>query len=125
MSKEIIDEAFAAAREAAETAIPHPMIVGQATGLFGSGMVPGTEEYVSEGLCGFAWVNIKPARGPLIKYCKQNKIGHPGTYGGWSISMGSVTMSQSIERKECAADAFVKVLQKYGVERCWKESRLD
>lgn len=45
MSQEIFDEAMAAAKKALEGA-------------------------KDEGACGFAWVQVRPARGPFIDFCK-------------------------------------------------------
>jgi hypothetical protein len=120
---EIYAEAFAAGAEAGAKCIPRPMGVYQSD-LAGNRLGP--TEVVSEGLCGFAWVRIKPARGPFVKYLKDNNIGHLSLYGGWMISMGDCCgMSQSMERKEAAGRAFVEVLKRNGIERAWMESRLD
>ena len=119
---EIYSEAAKLAKEAAKKHIPTPMMVYNAD-IFGNRLSPNS--YVSEGACGFAWVRIKPARGPFIKYLKENKIGGLSGYGGWTIWMGEFTSSQSIERKIEAAKAFVKVLKENGIERVWFESRLD
>lgn len=128
-SKAIYDEAVAAAVAAGTAHKPTPMVVGQAVGLFGNAIVPGTEEVVPDGVCGFAWVKIKPARGEFIKFCKANNIGSSGVYGGWEISMGrfpsvGVNFNQSMERKEAAGDAFAAVLKSYGI-RAWMQSRMD
>ena len=38
--------------------------------------------------CGFASVNIKPARGKFVAFCKQHGIGRPNSYhGGYDISV--------------------------------------
>src|SRR5690606_11417507 len=92
MYDQIIKDARQAALEAFHNAKPVPMIVGQAIG-FTNQIVPGTEEFVVDGVCGFAWVRIKPARGPLIKYLKDNGIGEKAWNGGWTIS------SYEIERE--------------------------
>lgn len=122
----IYTEAFDEATRAFNGTTPVPMLVGQARSLFGNEMVPGTEEFVADGVCGFAWVKIKPARGPFIKFCKQNNIGSKDDYaGGWSINMGLINRaSQSMQRKEAAGRAFAKVLQNYGIN-AWMESRMD
>jgi len=128
------DQVFKEACEAAEKAFdeckPIPMIVGQAANLFSNEIVPGTEEFVEDGVCGFAWVNVKPARGPLIKYCKENNIGRNGVYGGWSISSYDISRrvghSQSMQRKESACRAFVNVIKSYEPNmKIWVETRLD
>lgn len=130
----MIDEVFSEAQTAAlshfHQCTPVPVIFGQAKDLFSSEIIPGTEEYVSDGVCGFAWVNIKPARGPLVKYLKSKGIGRPGTYGGYSLSSyncipGSGS-SQSMQRKEAGCRAFVEVVKKYFPDmKIWVETRID
>ena len=78
--------------------------------------------------CGFAWITIKPARGPFVKYLKDNGIGSRGGYGGggygiWYSDVHSVN-TQSMSVHEAAVDAAVKVLIENGIEASWN-SRLD
>lgn len=120
----IWNEAHAAGCKAWEACTPKPMIIGEAKSLFSDEIVPGTEHYVSEGLCGFAWVHINPARGKFITYCKKNNIGRKGTYGGWVIPARGPFDSQSIERKEAYAYAFSAVLREHGLNSS-VSSRLD
>ena len=126
---EIFSEASNAAVAAFHAATPRPVIFGQAKSLFSNEMVPGTEEYVADGVCGFAWINIKPARGDFVKFLKSRKIGDKGTYGGYTVSAYSVGIpgsSQSMERKEAGCKAFVAVIKKYFPDmRIWVESRMD
>lgn len=130
----LIEQAFREAQQAALNAFyeckPTPMIVGQAVSLFSNEIVPGTREVVEDGVCGFAWVTIKPARGPFVKWLKQNKIGRSGTYGGWTISSYDTTpgtgSSQSMQRKEAGCKAFVNVIKAYFPDmKIWMESRID
>lgn len=75
--------------------------------------------------CGFAWVNIKPARGPLIKYLKEIKFGRTDDYyGGYTIWNPSENATQCMDAKEAGARAFAEVLKKYGV-KCFARTRLD
>jgi len=118
----IYEEAFEAANAAAAATTPAPMIVGRAIG-FTNAIVPGTEEFVADGVCGFAWVKIRPARGEFVKWCKANKIGRPDDYaGGYLISMRQG--NQSMQRKEAAGIAFAQVLTKHGIN-AYMESRMD
>lgn len=129
MISEIFSEACTAAVKAFHDAKPTPVIFGQAKGLFGNEMVPGTEELVEDGVCGFAWINIKPARGEFVKFLKSKNIGRKGVYGGYTISaydIGIPGSSQSMERKEAGCKAFVAVIKKYFPDmRIWVESRMD
>lgn len=67
--------------------------------------------------CGFAWVVIRPARGEFVSWCKKNKIGDKGVYGGWSISSYHFCHynGQSMTVKEAAARAFAGALSGYGI----------
>lgn len=65
--------------------------------------------------CGFAWVNIKPARGKLITLLKNMKIGRTDAYyGGYSIWNPSGHNSQHMYTLEAGAKAFAKVLNDAG-----------
>jgi hypothetical protein len=74
--------------------------------------------------CGFAWVRIKPARGPFVAAIKERDS------TGWYVENGlcvynpSKHWTQSVDGKYAGAEAFAAVLQKHGVN-CWAESRLD
>lgn len=49
--------------------------------------------------CGFAWIIIKPARGPLVKYLKENGIGDKAYEGGWMIYNPSENPTQWMDAK--------------------------
>ena len=76
--------------------------------------------------CGFAWVTIKPARGPFVKYLKDNGIGRLGVYGGWEVSSYDVCgwHGQNMDVKEDACRAFAEVLRDNGIT-ARVESRMD
>ena len=78
--------------------------------------------YVLDGLCGYAWVNISPARGAFVNYLKSREIGRKGYYGGYEISVRE--FGQSVDRKYAFAQAFAEVLGKYGIE-AFAGNRLD
>jgi hypothetical protein len=129
-AKAIWAEATKAAEAAALAKVPTPMVVGSPTTPFGSD-VDFTKKtyYVASGMCGFAWINIKPARGALVAYLKSVGIGSKGYGGGWQIWCNSelsptAGATQSIEIKEAAAHAAAEVLRKYGIE-AYAQSRLD
>ena len=129
-AKAIWAEACEAAEAAALAKVPTPMIVGSPTTPLGSDIDPAKQTwYVPSGMCGFAWVTIKPARGALVTYLKSQDVGSKGYYGGWQIWCGrelspTAGATQSIEIKEAAAGAAAAVLRKYGIE-AYAQSRLD
>lgn len=86
------------------------------------------KSYVLRGLCGFAWVRIRPARGKMVTWLKKNNIGSTDHYrGGYTLWVGSdinVGSTQSVDVKYAAAKAACAVFSKYGI-RAYPESRLD
>lgn len=88
----------------------------------------GPADYHNEGLCGFAHITIKPARGAFVKFLKENNIGSRGVYGGYTVSaynfMPTNAGTQSYDRKKAACDAVVQVLAQHGV-KAFTSARLD
>ena len=129
-AKAIWAEATKAAEAAALAKVPTPMIVGSPTTPLGSDIDPAKQTwYVPSGMCGFAWVTIKPARGALVTYLKSQGVGSKGYYGGWEIWCNgklspTAGATQSIEIKEAASHAAAAVLREYGIE-AYAQSRLD
>lgn len=75
--------------------------------------------------CGFAWVNIKPARGRLVNHLKAIKVGRTDDYyGGYTIWNPSNHATQCMDAKEAGAKAFAEELKKHGV-KCYARTRLD
>ena len=69
-------DAHAQGVKAGNACSPTPMIVGTPTTPLGNDIDYEKDvHYVSDGACGFAWVNIKPARGKFVKFLKDNNIG--------------------------------------------------
>jgi hypothetical protein len=123
MPEDIYSVAYTAGMDAGNNAIPVPMIVGTPTTTFGNKIDYTKPVYhVSEGVCGFAEVIVRPARGKFVSWLKKNHIGRKHYYGGWSIWVSE--FGQSLERKEAFARAFAKVLRDYGIE-ARMESRMD
>lgn len=110
----LLAQAKAAGMAAGMAAAPVPMIV--------SGGVPGQPQqswFVSEGVCGFAWV----------------KVAGNTSFGRWAKAHGFSKWSrglafwvgefgQSMARKEAFARAFAQVLNAAGIE-AFAESRMD
>jgi len=77
------------------------------------------------GACGFGWVELTPARGPFVAYCKANKLGSKiGYKPGFQFWNPGCYNGQNIDIKEAGADAFAAVLNLHGLNArsC---SRLD
>ena len=100
-----------------------PMVVGTPTELMGNDIDYSKKTYfVESGVCGFAGVVIKPARGKFVSYLKSLDMGYKHYYGGWYVSVRE--FGQSLTRKEAYATAFAKVLSEVGM-RCYVDSRMD
>jgi hypothetical protein len=66
--------------------------------------------------CGFAWIKIKPARGPVVKFLKDHGIGHLDDYaGGYVIYNPSGNATQSLYAKAEGAKAFMKSLEEANI----------
>ena len=74
------------------------------------------------GVCGFAGVVIKPARGKFVSYLKSLGMGHKHYYGGYYVPVRE--FGQSLARKEAYAEAYAKILSEEGM-RCYVDSRMD
>ena len=100
-----------------------PMVVGSPSTPLGSDIDYSKKTYFVEGgVCGFAGVVIKPARGKFVSYLKSIGMGHKHYYGGYYVSVRAV--GQSMTRKEAYAEAFAKVLGESGIS-CYVDSQMD
>jgi hypothetical protein len=76
--------------------------------------------------CGFAWVEVRPATSPFIRWCKKNGHGDSHWKSGWVFWRpgGHVHRGQSIAVFEAGARAFAQVLKDHGIDAV-ALSRLD
>lgn len=95
--------------EAAEKLVPTPMVVAN-------------KWFVEGGVCGFAWVNVKPGTSSFAQWLKKEKDGYNDYYGGVSISIHRY--GQSMEKKEAHARAMAAVFSAAGF-RAASLSRMD
>ena len=125
---DILVEASEAAEASVKACRPAPIIVGEAIGL--SNEIDETKPtyYIEGGVCGFASVVIKPARGSIVAELKKRKIGSAHYGGGYSFSSWqlapSIRQDQSYERACAAAKGAVEVLKSYGIN-AYVDSRID
>ena len=122
--QEIYSEAHSAGLAAGHGCTPTPMVVGTPTTPLGNDIDYDKETYyVADGMCGFAWINIKPARGKFVKFLKDNDIGRKDSYyGGYTVWVSE--FGQSMHRKENYARAFTSVLRENGLT-AYNMSRMD
>lgn len=137
-----VREAQAAGMAAVKAATIQPMIVGTPKNLVGSlmggddgGFDPNEPTYfVSDGVCGFAWVNAKASategrqflnwlKGsvksskPLSEVLDRGVLNDPridSYYKGVSVWVGG--FGQSMQKKEAYGQAFARVLNESGID---------
>jgi hypothetical protein len=113
-------DAFIAGEAAAKACTPKPMTIVQVNPI--TDEVIKTYEPIADGMCGFAWVKIRPANSAFARWLKDNNIGHKAYDGGWDVSIQ--LYSQSWERKYAHAKATAEVLKAAGINAIAYE-RLD
>lgn len=125
---DILVEASEGAEQAVKDCTPRAIIVGEAIGLSNEIDESKPTYYIEGGVCGFASVVIKPARGKFVAELKKRKIGSAHYYGGYSVSSWqfapSIRRDQSYERACAAASGAVEVLRSYGIN-AYVDSRID
>lgn len=119
--------ADAAGQEAVEALVAsgriRPMVVGNATGLFGNGIdLSKPVYYVADGACGFAWVKVYPGNSKFARFLVKNGLARKSYSGGVDIWVSAY--SQSVQKKEAYARAFANVVKAAGY-KCYADSRLD
>ena len=123
-------DAQAAGLKAGEEAVPVPMIVVEHEDIFDDNSAV-AHQYVPvmDGVCGFAWVNIRPGNSAVANFAKKH-VGARKAYRG-GVNIWCIEFGQSYTRKMAWAIAFAKSLSKGLAEagfdnvRVWGQGRLD
>jgi len=106
-------KAFAAAhqagRDAAEASRPQAMVVAQHQNPMDDNSPIEMAWVVPEGVCGFAWVTIRPGNSSLAKYAVAHHGFRKAYYGG--VELWVHGYGQSMTRKEAYADAYAATLR--------------
>jgi len=108
--QEVYNKANDAGKKAAEECKPTPMVVQQrANPLDDNSEV--VKEYgpYADGVCGFAWVNIRPGNHSFCNWLKKNDIASRDNYYK-GVSMWVHDYDQSMEKKRAYGIAFSKVI---------------
>ena len=122
--RKLHDEAHKAGMAAAEACKPTPMVVqSHANQLDDSSPVTQTW-VVPDGVCGFAWVTIRPANCSFALWLK--KIEGERVYKGYrgGLQRFAPLATQSMQIKEAYCRAYADVLQAAGI-KAYAQSRLD
>lgn len=118
----LMTAARAAGLAAANAMTPTPMIVTEHENPLNDASPIKKSYYVPSGVCGFAWIVVKPGISSFARWLVKEGIAHKHYYGGVAIWVSD--FGQSMERKEAYAHAFAKVLSDAGY-KAWAESRMD
>lgn len=129
--KNILAEADAAGRAAVAVAKVTPMIVGSAKSLFSNEIdYSQPTEFVEDGVCGFAWINVYPEFKGNTKLGKEERkvLERLGFSKDWENNkrfyLWVSDFNQSMQKKETYARAYAKVLSANGVTAS-SMSRMD
>jgi len=120
---ELYNAADAAGKDAASKHISRPMVVAVAKNILGSEIVPGTQEVIADGVCGFAWINIKPGTSSFARWLKKEGYAYSDDYYG-GVTVWVREYNQSMELKEAYAYAFARILRIGGI-KAYADSRMD
>lgn len=125
----IMKTARAAGMEAVEKARVIPMVVGQETSFMSGIMDPKTVEYVEDGVCGFAWINVYPEyKGNTTLGKAERKTleanGFRKDIYGKHYSLWVSDFNQSMQKKEAFARAAAQVMRDHGISASYG-SRMD
>ncbi len=121
----IIVEAEAAGMAAANGCTPTPMIVGSPSTPLGNDIDPNKKTYyVESGVCGFAWISVKPGNSRIANYLKKSGKGRTDSYAG-GVTVWVSEFGQSMERKVAYAGAYARVLYANGIDKAYAMSRMD
>ena len=121
--EKLLEKAHLMGMDAGRSVGVSPMIVGSPSTPLGNDIDYSKKtNFVEGGVCGFAGVVIKPARGKFVSYLKRLDKGYKHYYGGYYVPVRE--FGQSLTRKEAYAEAFAKVLSEEGM-RCYVDIRMD
>jgi hypothetical protein len=119
---ELFKEADEAGNKAVEKLQVIPMTVNQHENPLDDNSNVVKSYYVSEGVCGFASVVIRPGNCSFANFIKKNYGAHKSYYGGVALPVRQ--FNQSYQKKVAYAEAFAEVVNKAGIKAS-VDSRLD
>jgi len=123
-AKALYERADAAGRAEADACTPQPMhVVQREHPLDDTSRIVKAYAPVMSGVCGFAWVNIKPGNGSFARHLKRLGLARTDSYYG-GVSVRVFGYGQSYEKKLAYAAAFADVLKEAGI-RAMSMGRLD
>jgi hypothetical protein len=125
--RELWDKAHEAGNAAVEMTIPVPMVVQQHANQMDDNSPIVKEYLVPTGVCGFAWVVVRPGTGSFARWARKTRRGDTAYGGGTALKArpnlsGVSVQSLELNRSYCAA--FAQILGDAGVP-AHMESRID
>jgi hypothetical protein len=118
-TKENFSEFFAFAKlrgmERGNAKKPKPMIVQDTYRI--------KQYFVPSGVCGFAWVIVKPGNCAFANFLKKENFAHKDSYNG-GVNIWIHEHGQSFEQKSAHAQELAFVLRFFGIQ-AYSGSRLD
>ncbi len=122
--KALTKAAHAAGDKAAREVVPAPMrVVQRANPLDDASVITKDYGVYSEGMCGFAWVSIKPGTSSFARWMKSTGAARADSYAG-GVTLWVSGYGQSWTRKSAYASAYANVLREAGVT-AYAGDRLD
>lgn len=118
----IWSEAVAAGNSAGQAHAPKPMVVVENSNPIDERSDIKESWVVPDGVCGFAWVIVRPGTCSFARWLVKSGYGKKSYYGGIMVWVNEY--NQSAERKIAHASAMAKVFCKYGIG-AYSNSRLD
>lgn len=101
---------------------PAPMLVQQHENMMDDSSPVAKQWLVPGGVCGFAWVVVRPGTSSFARWLVKHDHARPHDYGGVSIWIGGY--GQSMEKKEAHASAMAAYLCRVGI-KAHAQSRMD
>ena len=109
----LFDAAQTAGRQAGANKVPRAMVVRDGAYVY---------EPILDGVCGFAWVVVKPGNSAFAKWLV--KSGHASKHYAGGVCVWIRDYNQSMEKKEAHAHAMAKVFSDAGI-KAYSYSRMD
>ena len=121
--KVIYQMADKAGQEAVERLQVRPMVVTQHSNPMDDNSPIERSWFVEDGICGFSWINIKPAHSKFAKFLLVSGLARKDSYNG-GVTLWVSQYNQSLQKKETYAYAFSETLRRYDI-KAYAGSRMD
>ena len=123
--RRIYDKADVAGMVAVNSCTPTPMVVQEHANMLDDNSPVAKQWIVAGGVCGFAWINIKPGNNRFCNWLKAVGLAKHSEYEG-GVTIWVTHGGQSMQIKEAYAHAFARVIREEIPElRVYALSRMD